>query len=197
MVDKSQGLRGSLDSLVIRNGFDFDVRSQLYRLTGVDLTEINGMSENNVLTIVSETGLDMNVWPTEKHFSSWLGLSPGSKITGGKRLSGRTKPSPNRAAAAFRLAAYSLASSKTALGAFYRRLRNRLGSPKAITATAHKLARLFYHLLKNQIPFIDLGQDYCEQQYQERVIRNLKRRAAELGYKLIQESTDGLRESMC
>ncbi len=180
-----------------KNGFDFDVRSQLYRLTGVDLTEINGMSESNVLTIISETGIDMNAWPSEKHFASWLGLSPGNKITGGKRLSGKTKPSPNRAAAAFRLAAFSLANSKTALGAFYRRLRNRLGAPKAITATAHKLARLFYRLLKNRTPFIDPGQDYYEQQYQERATRNLKKRAAALGYKLIPESTDGLQESMC
>jgi transposase len=180
-----------------KNGFDFDVRSQLYRLAGVDLTEINGMSESNVLTIVSETGLDMNAWPSEKHFASWLGLSPGNKITGGKQLSGKTRPSPNRAAAAFRLAAYSLANSKTALGAFYRRLRNRLGAPKAITATAHKLARLFYRLLKNRTPFIDPGQDYYEQQYQERATRNLKKRAAALGYKLIPESTGGLQESMC
>lgn len=180
-----------------KNGFGFDVRSQLYRLTGVDLTEINGMSESNVLTIVSETSLDMNAWPTEKHFASWLGLSPGSKITGGKQLSGRTKPSSNRAATAFRLAAYSLANSKTALGAFYRRLRNRLGSPKAITATAHKLARLFYRLLKNRTPFIDPGQDYYEQQYRERTTRNLKKRAAALGYKLIPEAKDGLQESIC
>lgn len=180
-----------------KNGFDFDVRSELYRLTGVDLTEINGMSENNVLTIISETGTDMNAWPSEKHFASWLSLSPGNKITGGKRLSGKTRPSANRAAAAFRLAAYSLANSKTALGAFYRRLRNRLGAPKAITATAHKLARLFYRLLKNQTPFIDAGQDYYEQQYRERATRNLKKRAAALGYQLIPESPNDLQQSVC
>jgi len=180
-----------------KNGFDFDVRSELYRLTGVDLTEINGFSESNVLTIISETGTDMNAWPSEKHFASWLSLSPGNKITGGKRLSGKTRPSANRAAAAFRLAAYSLANSKTALGAFYRRLRNRLGAPKAITATAHKLARLFYRLLKTQTPFVDVGQDYYEQQYRERATRNLKKRAAALGYQLIPESPDDLQKSMC
>jgi transposase len=179
-----------------KNGFDFDVRNELYRLTGVDLTEINGMSENNVLTIISETGIDMNAWPSEKHFASWLGLSPGNKITGGKRLSGKTKPSANRAATAFRLAAYSLSNSRTALGAFYRRMRNRLGAPKAITATAHKLARLFYRLLKTRTPFIDVGQDYYEQQYQERVTRNLKKRAAALGYQLIPKSSDDLQQSM-
>jgi len=180
-----------------KNGFSFDVRSELYRLTGVDLTEINGMSENNVLTIVSETGTDMTPWPSEKHFASWLCLSPGSKITGGKRLSGKTRPSANRAAAAFRLAAYSLANSKTALGAFYRRMRNRLGAPKAITATAHKLARIFYRLLKTRTPFINFGQDYYEQQYRERATRNLKKRAAALGYQLIPEATVGPQESMC
>ena len=179
-----------------KNGFDFDVRSKLYRLTGVDLTEINGMSESNVLTIISETGIDMNAWPSEKHFASWLSLSPGNKITGGKRLSGKTKPSANRAATAFRLAAYSLANSKTALGAFYRRLRNRLGAPKAITATAHKLARLFYRLLKTRTPFIDVGQDYYEQQYRERTTRNLKKRAAALGYQLIPQAPNDLQQSM-
>lgn len=180
-----------------KNGFDFDVRSELYRLTGVDLTEINGMSENNVLTIISETGTDMSAWPSEKHFASWLSLSPGNKITGGKRLSGKTRPSANRAAGAFRLAAYSLANSKTALGAFYRRLRNRLGAPKAITATAHKLARLFYRLLKTQTPFVDVGQDYYEQQYRARATQNLKKRAAALGYQLIPESPDDLQQSIC
>ena len=180
-----------------KNGFDFDVRSELYRLTGVDLTEINGMSENNVLTIISETGTDMSAWPSEKHFASWLSLSPGNKITGGKRLSGKTRPSANRTAAAFRLAAYSLANSKTALGAFYRRLRNRLGAPKAITATAHKLARLFYRLLKTQTPFVDVGQDYYEQQYRARATQNLKKRAAALGYQLIPESPDDLQQSIC
>ncbi len=180
-----------------KNGFDFDVRSELYRLTGVDLTEINGMSENNVLTILSETGTDMNAWPSEKHFASWLSLSPGNKVTGGKRLSGKTKASANRAAAAFRLAAYSLANSKTALGAFYRRLRNRLGAPKAITATAHKLARIFYQMLKTKRPFVEAGQDYYEQQYRERATRNLKKRAAALGFQLIPEPTNDLQQSMC
>lgn len=179
-----------------KNGFDFDVRGELYRLTGVDLTEMSGMSENNVVTIISETGIDMSAWPSEKHFASWLSLSPGNKITGGKRLSGKTKPSANRAAAAFRLAAYSLANSKTALGAFYRRLRNRLGAPKAITATAHKLARLFYRMLKTRTPFIEVGQDYYEQQYQQRALRNLKKRAASLGYQLIPEPTNDLQQSM-
>ncbi|MGL4961822.1 MAG: IS110 family transposase [Inquilinus sp.] len=168
-----------------KNGLAFDARTTLARLAGVDLTEINGMSEANVLTVLAETSLDLSAWSTEKRFASWLGLSPGSKISGGKRLSGKTKPSANRAAAAFRMAAYSLANSKTALGAFYRRLKARLGAPKALTATAHKLARIFYQVLKTKAPFVDAGQGHYDQQYRDRVTRSLKKRAAALGFQLI------------
>jgi transposase len=167
-----------------KNGLAFDARSPLSRLTGVDLTEINGLSESTVLTVLAETSLDLSAWPNEKQFSSWLGLSPGSKVSGGKRLSGKTKPSANRAAAAFRMAAYSLANSKSALGAFYRRLKARLDAPKAITATAHKLARIFYQVLKTKTPFTDAGQGHYERQYRDRVTRSLKKRAAALGYQL-------------
>jgi transposase len=93
---------------------------------------------------LSEVGLDPERFPTVKHFTSWLGLCPGQKITGGKVKSSKTRPVVNRAANAFRMAALSLTQSRSALGAFYRRLRSRLGAPKAITATAHKLARMFY-----------------------------------------------------
>jgi transposase len=168
-----------------KNDLAFDARGPLARLAGVDLTEINGMSESSVLTVLAETSLDLGAWPSEKHFASWLGLSPGSKVSGGKRLSGKTKPSANRAAAAFRMAAYSLANSKSALGAFYRRLKARLGAPKAITATAHKLARIFYRMLTAKRPFVDAGQDYYERQYRGRLARSLKKRAAALGYQLI------------
>lgn len=168
-----------------KNDLSFDARPFLYRLTGVDLTEINGMSESTVLTVLSETGVEMGAWPTEKHFASWLSLSPGTKVSGGKRLSGRTRTSANRAAAAFRMAAYALANSKCALGAFYRRLRARLGAPKAITATAHKLARIFYRMLNTKTPFVDTGQDYYERQYRQRLTRSLKKRAAQLGFDLV------------
>jgi len=119
-------------------------------------------------------------WPTEKHFASWLGLSPDNKVTGGKIFSGKTKPSANRAAAAFRMAAFGLSNSKSALGAFYRRQRARLRSPKRITATAHKLARIFYSTLKNCAAYVDQGQDYYEKQYRDRVTKNLKKRVASL-----------------
>src|SRR3546814_15800421 len=123
------------------------------------------MSESTVLAVLSETVTDMSAWPSEKHFASWLALSPGTKVSGGKRLSGRTKVSANRAAAAFRMAAYALANAKCALGAFYRRLRARLGAPKAITATAHKLARIFYRMLPTKTPFRDTGQDKYDTPY--------------------------------
>lgn len=163
----------------------FDVRSRLYRLTGVDLTELNGMSESTALVLISEIGTDVSAWPSDKHFASWLGLSPGNKVSGGKRLDSKSKPTANRAAAALRMAAYSLANARCALGAFYRRLRTRIGAPKAITATAHKLARIIYNMLKYRTPFVDLGQDYYEQQYRERVTRSLSRRARTLGLTLV------------
>ncbi len=120
-----------------KNTPQFDVRGELYQMTGVDLTCIDGLNESSVLKILSETGSDISAWPTEKHFCSWLGLSPGNKVTGGKSLSGKTKPSANRAAATFRLGAFGLLNSQSALGAYCRRQRTRLGAPKAITATAH------------------------------------------------------------
>lgn len=162
----------------------FDVRSELYRLTGVDLTRIDGMNESSVLKVLAETGTNMNHWPTEKHFASWLGLCPGNKVTGGKILNSQTKPCANRAAATFRLCAFALFNSDSALGAYFRRQRSRLGAPKAITATAHKLARIFYSMLKNGQEYVDQGRDEYEKRYQERVLNNLKKRAASMGYQL-------------
>ncbi len=163
----------------------FNLRDELCRVTGVDLTKIDGIDSTTVLKIISEIGVDMDRWKSEKHFASWLGLSPGSKVTGGKRLSSKTKPVVNRAAAALRMAASTLYRSKCALGAYYRRMKARLGAPKAITATAHKLARLIYSMLKHGSEYTDLGQDYYEQQYKSRAVKNLKKRAKELGFELI------------
>jgi transposase len=167
-----------------RSGMAFDARSYLYRMTGVDLTQIDSIEANTALTVIGEIGLDMSRWPTEKHFGSWLGLAPGSKISGGKRLSSRTKPSANRAAAALRLAAQSLNQSQSALGAYFRRLKARLGAPKALTAAAYKLARIFYRMLKYGAGYVDQGEAAYEERYRDRLLRNLKRRAAELGFQL-------------
>jgi len=167
------------------NKFHFDARTYLHRITGVDLTRIEGIEAPSALNIIGEIGIDMSAWPTDKHFASWLGLCPGSKISGGKVLSSKTKPSANRAAHAFRLAAYSLQRSKSAIGAFLRRKKAQIGAPKAITATAHKIARIFYNMLKNGTDYVDRGQRYYEQRYQERVIANLKRKAKQFGFKLV------------
>ena len=163
----------------------FDGRSYLHRITGIDLTRIAGIEAPTALTIIGEIGIDMTPWPTEKHFAAWLGLCPGSKISGGKVLSSKTKPSANRAALAFRLAAYSLQRSSSAIGAFLRRKKAHLGMPKAITATAHKIARIFYNMLKHGKEYVDLGQNYYEQRYRSRMIANLKRRAKLFGFELI------------
>ena len=139
-----------------------DVRTHLYRRTGVDLTRSDGSDAPTALTVVAETGRDMRRWPSGKHFASWLTLAPGTTVSGGTTLSGRTKPSASRAAAALRLAAGSLHHSTSALGAFFRRLKTRLGAPKAITATAHQLARLISRMLKGGTDYVDQGQEYYE-----------------------------------
>jgi transposase len=167
-----------------RGEIAFDAHSYLYRMTGVDLTKIDSIEANTALTVIGEIGLDMSRWPTEKHFGSWLGVAPGSKISGGKRLSGRTKPSANRAAAALRLAAQSLNHSQSALGAYFRRLKARIGAPKALTAAAYKLARILYRMLKYGAAYVDQGEAAYEERYRDRLLRNLKRRAAELGFEL-------------
>jgi transposase len=163
----------------------FDLRSHLYRITGVDFTQIDGLEALTIQIIVSEVGLDPSRFPTVKHFTSWLGLCPGSRISGGKILSSKTRKVVNRASNAFRMAAQSLANSRTALGAFYRRIRSRLGAPKAITATAHKLAKIFYLLWKTGQDYVDTGADAYEQQYQQRVLKNLKQRAKQMGFDLV------------
>jgi transposase len=157
----------------------------LVRISGVDLTRIDGINTNITLKIISEIGTDMSRWKTAKHFASWLGLCPGTKISGGKPLSTKSKRVVNRAATALRLAAQSLLRSKSALGAYLRRQRARLGAPKAITATAHKLARLVYSMLKHGSAYVDVGQKHYEERYRSRVIQNLKRKAQDLGYELV------------
>lgn len=168
-----------------KNGLGFDARGHLFRLTGVDLTAIPGLSTASVLTILAETGLDMQRWRSAKAFASWLGLCPNNRISGGKILSSRTQPCVNRAARVFRMAAYGLHHAKSALGAFYRRMRTKLGAPKAITATGHKLARIFYSMLRTRKSFADIGQAEYERIYQARRLNGLCRAAAQLGFQLV------------
>lgn len=175
-----------------KNQPNFDLKTRLFEMTGVDLTRIDGIETMTAQTVVSECGFDMSVFPTEKNFTSWLGLCPNNQITGGKIRKRRTRKVQNRAARALRLAAQSLHSSKSALGAFYRRMRARLGAPKAITATAHKLAKLVYRMLKYGMDYIDSGQQCYENRYRERVIKNLTKRAREMGYAVVCTNTGEL-----
>ncbi len=138
--------------------------------------------------VVSETGADLGRFPTAKHFASWLGFSPGTKISGGKLLSGRTLPNANRAAQALRLAAAALRTSQSALGAYCRRLCARMDKAKAVTAAAHKLARLIYAMLTRGQAYTDQGQDYFEERYRQRVVASLSQRAQQLGMKLVPET---------
>jgi len=172
-----------------KNQPHFDLTSHLYRITGVDLTRIDGIDSMTAQTVISECGFDMSRFPTIKHFTSWLALCPNNQITGGKVRKRGTKKVKNRAADALRISAMTLHSSKTALGAYYRRMRTRLGAPKAITATAHKLARIIYNMLKHGNDYADRGQEYYEKQYKDRVIKSLKRRARELGMCLVSTET--------
>ena len=169
------------------NAPKFDLQSHLIRLSGgVDVTEIDGMNVVTGLTAISETGLDMSKWLTEKHFCSWLSLSPNNRISGGKILSAKTKKVASRAACAFRMAAQSLHNSPTALGAFYRRIKSRSGGKAAVTATAHKIARIYYNMLKYGKDYVDQGQDYYNKRYQDRVLKGLQRKAAAMGYQLVE-----------
>jgi transposase len=160
-------------------------------MTGVDLTQIDGIDELTALKVISEIGLDMARWPTGKHCASWLGLCPGNKLSGGKRYRMRSKPTANRAASALRLAAQGLVNSHSALGAYYRRMRARLGVPMAITATAHKLARLVYSMLRYGTAYVDAGQQAYKQQYRDRVLTNLQRKARVFGYQLVHVEDTG------
>jgi transposase len=159
-------------------------RQTLANWAGVDLTRINGLGRDSVLKILSEVGPDLSRFASVKHFCSWLALCPATKISGGKVLSAGTRHSANRARQAFRMAAMTLSHSDSALGAYYRRLCQRMDKPRANTATAHKLARMVYFMLTRGEAFVDRGQQQYDEQQRQRSIAALKRRAAALGFQL-------------
>jgi len=164
------------------NAPSFDVRAALHGVVGVDLTQIHGLGPSLALKLIAECGTDLKAWPSAKHFTSWLCLAPGNKISGGKLLSSRTRRTSSRAAALLRLAAVTLARSDTALGAFYRRLSARVGKQKAVAATARKIAVLFYNTLRFGMTYNDPGAATYDECHRTRVLANLHRRAQSLGY---------------
>ena len=164
-----------------KNNPHFHLAAELQRISGVDLTRIDGVDVMVAQTLVSEVGLDMSRWKTEAHFASWLGLCPDNRISGDKVLSRGTRHVLNRAATALRLGASTLLKSQTYLGAQYRRLRSRLGAPKAITAMAHRLARLVYRMLKYGQQYVDKGAEYYEQRNRQQQIEFVRKKAAQLG----------------
>jgi transposase len=164
----------------------FDLAHELARISGVDLTRIDGIDVGVAQTLISEVGLDMTRWKTEAHFASWLGLCPDNRISGDRVLRKGTRHVVNRAATALRLAATTLLRSQSYLGAQYRRLRARLGAPKAITAMAHRLARLVYRLLSWGHEYVDKGLAYYEARHREQQLHLLRKRAEKLGLQLVE-----------
>lgn len=168
------------------NAPQFDLSSELRRISGVDLTRIDGIDVMVAQTIISEVGLDMSRWKTEAHFASWLGLCPENRISGDKVLGKGTRHVINRAATAFRMAATTLIRSRSYLGSQYRRLRTKLGAPKAITAMAHKLSRLVYRMLKYGQEYVDKGMQYYEERYRQQQVQMLRKTAAKLGFQVLE-----------
>jgi transposase len=163
----------------------FDLREELYRATGVDLTAIDGLNVLTVQTLLAEVGSDMSRFATEGHFVSYLGLSPRNKISGGKVVGREKRKTKNRAGLALQFAAGTLLQSDTYLGAQYRRLRTKLGAPKARKAMANKLARIAYRMLKYGEKYVDKGKEFYEEKYRQQQIRMLTKKATELGLQLV------------
>ena len=162
----------------------------------MDLTQIHGLGPYLALKLVGECGTNLAAWPTAKHFTSWLGLAPHNKISGGKVLSSKTRRTSNRASSLLRLAALTVGRTDTALGALFRRLSAHVGKAKAITATARKIAVLFYNTLRYGMSYADPGAAYYEDRYKQRVLNNLQRRAKSLGFVLEPAEPDAAQESV-
>jgi transposase len=178
---KEQTQKSKTKPAAAKNAPHFDLSSELQRIAGVDLTRIDGIDVMTAQTLISEVGLDMSRWKTESHFASWLGLCPDNRISGDKVLARGTRRVVNRAATALRQAANTLIRSRSYLGAQYRRLRTKLGAPKAITAMAHRLARLVYRMLKYGQAYVDKGTEYYEERFRQQQIQLLRKKATKLG----------------
>jgi transposase len=176
---RPRGKRGS------KNAPTFDLRGELYRITGIDWAQVNGIDVLTAQTVIAEAGPDLADFASEKHFTSWLGLCPTNEQSGGKILKRKTRKVVNRASTAFRTAATTLLRSQSYLGAQYRRLRTRLGAPKAITAMARKLACLYYRLIRHGQQYVDKGTAYYEARYREQQIRSVVKKALKLGLQVV------------
>jgi len=167
------------------NSPQFDLRQLLYLMSGVDLARIDSIDVITAMTVVAEAGYDMSPWPTADHFVSWLRLAPDNRISGDKIIGKGRTPTQNRLTQALKMAASSLKSSKTYLGAQYRRLRARRGPAVAVKAMAAKLARLVYNTLRHGMEYVDRGTEFYEQQQQQRRLHALAKNAAQLGFQLV------------
>jgi transposase len=170
------------------NAPGFDLRAELFRMTGTDLSQIDGIDVTTAMTILSEAGWDMSKWETEDHFVSWLRLCPDNRISGDKIIGKGRLPTNNRVTLALKMAASTLRLSNTYLGAQFRRLRTKLGAPIAIKAMAAKLARLVYRMLRYGMQFVDRGAKFYEAQHRNQQISYLKWKAAKLGFKIVEAS---------
>lgn len=189
-LSSSEPLKKKKNQKRSKNAVEFAVEPHLKRITGVDLTLVPGFNAHSALKWIAEVGLDMTRWQNAKQFVSWLGVCPNNKVSGGKRLRGRSKPSSNKAAGILRMAASTLYKSASALGAFLRRKKAQLGPPKAITATAHKLAKILYHMLRYGTEYQEAGQTYYEEQYRSRLIKGLRKKASLLGFELTEKQLE-------
>lgn len=178
-------IKGRAKSSYNQSPYAFDLRTQLHKWAGVDLCAVPGINENIAVKILSEIGTDMTKWKSSKHFTSWLGVCPGNKISGGKRLSGKTKPTKNRVREALGMAAQALSRCDSYMGAYYRRMRGRFDGKKANRAAAHKIARTIYVMLKEKKEYKNLSAADFEEMHKEKTISNLHKKAKTLGYKLV------------
>jgi len=169
-----------------KNRFDFPVNALLETISGVDIIQIPGIDQITALKFLAEIGGNIDAWKSSKNFSSWMGLCPGNKISGGKNLSGKTKRCANKCANLLRMAANGLWNAKCYLGAFLRRMKGRLGGAKAITATAHKMSVILYTMIKERKSYLELGEEYYEKVYRERRLKGLQRQAQDMGFTLVQ-----------
>lgn len=167
-----------------KNNLSFDAKQMLQDITGTDLTEIFGINDSTAIEILSETGVNMNKWPTAKHFTSWLNLAPNNRISGGKLLSSKIPKKKNRAGQVFKMAAFAVQRSKNWLALFYHRIKARSGPGKAITATARKIAVIFYHMVRDKIMFNPLSMEAYVQSFKDKQLKKLQKHARMLGLEL-------------